>query len=76
MTGEAGFNFTFRQGKDSGSTEEGPMVDSQGSKEGHFAFLAAAAGELGHQAGQDTAQLETGMIHGENHMIGTAYQHR
>ena len=62
VTGMEKFNFTIEK---AGYTDQVPASDHNGNKEGHFAYVFA---------GEDTpelaqTELETYMVHGENHRI-------
>ena len=63
VSGSKTFNFTIEQAGH--IIEDGPLMDHNGSSNGHFAYILSESGNT------ETAQteMETYMIHGANHLL-------
>ena len=64
MSGSKTFNFTRDQAGHIDNSEEGPILDHTGSRNGYFAYVFS---DIENKVTQ--TEIETHMIHGANHEL-------
>ena len=64
VSGSKAFNFTREQAGHIVNSEDGPMLDHTGSRNGYFAYIFSGSGNQNSQT-----EIETHMIHGANHEL-------
>ena len=63
VSGSKTFNFTREQAGHISDSQDGPLFDHSGSRNGYFAYVFSESGN------EAQTEIETHMIHGANHLL-------